>query len=426
MSVEIISGLQRKLTFHIAKNTVLELVAQELRKYSKIAKAPGFRPGKVPMPLIEKMYGTKAYEDALNTSIQQKFTALVKENQLELADYPKFDMTSSEKEEFILAATFEIMPQVMLGTLDNIEIEKPSCSLNDTNIADTIEILRKQKAQYIVDDTKTATNNDQVNIDFTGTINDATFDGSTATNYSFILGQKVMLDEFENAIMGHKTGDTVVAKVTFPNNYQAQELQNKHAVFNIKLNSVAIQNLPDMNEEFIKSLGVPGGTLDALNNAIKTSMQHEIKKRVYDRLKENVFNALMQSSPLEVPHKLVDDEIHRMMDHAKKNIPADQAHTINHGTFENMAKRFVTIRMLIQEFIKQHNITVNDADIKLLITEMATVYDDPEEYIKHYYSHPHLLDNARAMALENKVIDTILKLSKVKDVVINYTDLMLR
>jgi len=208
---------------------VQSLVKDELKKYAKDAKVQGFRPGKAPAKVVEQMYGGKAYEDALNNQLNKKFVDLVVEHKLNLAGYPKFDLTNSEGEDFIFAAIFEVMPEIKIGDLSTQEIEKPVCKLTEEHIDKTIDMLRKQRATY-TSVTKSAANDDKVEIDFVGTVDGVEFEGGKAENYPFTLGQGAMLPEFEAGILGMNIGETKEVVVNFPQEYHAENLKGKKSV----------------------------------------------------------------------------------------------------------------------------------------------------------------------------------------------------
>ncbi|MDQ5921081.1 MAG: Trigger factor [Pseudomonadota bacterium] len=428
MSIEVLQGLERKIIFSIKKSDVDSSVNDELKKYAKTAKIQGFRPGKVPTNIVKQMYGGSAYEESLNKHINKKFVELVEEYKLDLAGYPKFDLASSEGDEFLFSATFEIMPEVKLNDLSTVEIEKPDYTLSDADVEHTLLSLRKQRASYLANHEKIAENEDKVTIDFVGTVDGVEFAGGKAQDYKFTLGQKRMLPEFEAGILGHKVGETVTVDVTFPEDYHAKELSGKKAVFKITVKDLEVIQLPELNEEFIKSIGVDEGTEDALKQEIKTNLANEIKKRLHGKTRENVLAALNKSNPLEAPHQLVHDEIHHMMDRTKENMkrqgyPEDQI-KLTHDMFKQDAKLMVTTRLLVQEFIKQNEIKVNDEEVKSVVLEMASMYDDPTEYVAWYYQDQDRLNNARAIAMENKVIAQILDKATVKSVAANYEELM--
>lgn len=427
MSIEVVQGLERKVTFTIKKDVVQESVKQELGKYAKKAKVQGFRPGKVPANIVEQMYGGSAYEDSLNNHIQKKFSEVVIEHKLALAGHPKYDLTSSEGEEFIFAATFEVMPEIKLADLSNLEIEKPKCELTDENIEQTIKVLRKQKATY-VDSDKAAANDDKVKIDFAGTIEGNPFEGGSANDYEFVLGQNMMLPEFEAGILGLKASEEKLVNVKFPENYHAEEFRNKDAVFKITLKSVQNEVLPELTEEFIKNIGVADGSESTLRTEIKNNLGREITRRLNIKLRENVLNALAVANPIDAPHSIVHDEIHRMMENTEANMKqrgykVDQI-KLTHDMFAADAKRLVTLRLLIQELIKDAKLTVNEADVKAIVTDLAANYDDTEEYVKWYYSDKTRVNNAEAIAMENKVTTHITDQAKVKEVNVDYNQLM--
>lgn len=427
MSIEVVKGLERKVTFTIKKDAVQASVQEELKKYSKKAKIQGFRPGKAPANVVEKMYGGNAYEDSLNNHIQNKFSEVVVEHKIAVASHPKYDLTSSEGEEFIFAATFEVMPEIKLNDLSKLEIEKPKCELTDENIEQTIKILRKQRATY-TDSNKAAANDNKVKIDFAGTIDGKEFQGGSANDYEFVLGQKQMLPEFEAGILGLNIGESKDVNVKFPENYHAEEFRNKDAIFKITVKAVQNEVLPELDAEFLQSVGVKDGTEATLRIEIKDNLGREINRRLNIKLRENVLNALLIANPIDVPHSIVHDEIHRMMDNTKENMKQrgykEEQIKLTHDMFSTDAKRMVTLRLLIQELIRETKLTVNEAEVKVIVTDLASSYDDAEEYIKWYYSDKARVNNAEAIAMENKVTKHITDCAKVKEVDVDYEKLM--
>lgn len=428
MSVEMLEGLKRKLTFGIKKDDVQASAKAELKKYAKTAKMQGFRPGKVPANIVEQMYGSQAFEESLNQHINQQFRNLIIEHKINIASSPEFDLTNSEGEEFIFAAIFEVMPEVIIGDLANAEIEQPQCEINDEIIEKTLLNLRKKKATYLTNPEKIAENNDQVTIDFVGTIDGAEFEGGSSQNYTFVLGQGKMLPEFEAGILGCKISEIINVPVTFPEGYHAQALQGKQAIFKITINNIEVEQLPPLDEEFVKSLGIDEGTETKLREEVLTNLEREIKRRLHIKTRENALKKLNECSPLEVPHQLVHDEIHHMMDKTKEYMQKqgyqNQQINLTHDMFEKDAKLMVTTRLLVQEFIRQNELKINDDDVKAVVLDMAALYEDKEEYVNWYYADESRINNARAIAMENKVIDKILEKSITKPVAIDFDELI--
>src|SRR6185437_461406 len=427
MSIEVLKGLERKVTFTIKKDEVQAMVNTELKKYAKKAKIQGFRPGKAPQNIVEQMYGGQAYEDSLNDQINKKFGDYIDQNKVEIVGYPKFDLTQSEGEEFVFAAVFEVMPEIKIGDLTSKEVVKPTCKLTDEAVQKTIDTLRSQRATYTEED-KIAENSDKVTIDFVGTVDGVEFDGGKGSDYPFVLGQNMMLPDFEAGIIGLKAGQSKEVTVAFPDNYHAENLKGKKAVFNISLKNVAKQQLPELTEDFIKSLGVHDGSSTSLTKEIKENLEREVNRRLHAKLRDNILNALFTSTPIDAPQAMVHDEIHRMMKQTEENMkkqgyPAEKI-KLTHEMFTHDAKRFVTLRLLVQEYIKENSLTVDDAEVKAYVNDMASMYDDPAEYVNWYYQDKIRVATARAIAMENKVIDSIVSKVKVKEQEANYEELM--
>jgi trigger factor len=427
MSIEVLKGLERKVTFTIKKDDVQALVNTELKKYAKKAKVQGFRPGKAPQNVVEQMYGGQAYEDSLNNKINEKFGAIVDENKVNIVGYPKFDLTNSEGEEFAFAAIFEVMPEIKIGDLSSQAVVKPTCTVTDETVQKTIETLCKQRATY-TDEDKAAESGDKVTVDFVGTVDGVEFDGGKGSNYPFVLGQNMMLPDFEAGIIGLKAGQSKEVTVLFPENYHAENLKGKNAKFNISVKNVARQQLPELTEDFIKSLGVNDGTVATLTKEIKENLVREVNRRLRVKLRDNILNALSTATPIDAPSAMVHDEIHRMMKSTEDNMkkqgyPADKI-KLTHEMFSQDAKRFVTLRLLVQEYIKENTLKVSDDEVKATVTEMSTMYDEPEKYIDWYYQDKSRVNTAQAITMENKVIDSIESKVKIQEKEANYEELM--
>ncbi len=426
-SVEMVSALQRKVSFNVSKESVNGQVAEQLKKYAKQAKVPGFRPGKAPKHIVEQMYGGKAYEDALNEQLNKKFVDQLVEHKLNIVGYPKFDLTSSEGEDFVFDAVFEVLPEVKLGDLATKEINKPVCTLTDKDVDTTIDILRKQRATHNESD-EAAENGDKVTIDFLGKVDGVEFDGGKAEDYPFVLGQGWMLPDFEAGVQGMKKGESKEVNVNFPETYHAENLKGKTAVFTITVKSVAKQQLPELTPDFVQSLGVTDGTEESLRKEIKENLQREVERRLKIKARDNALQALAEVSPLEVPGALVHDEIHHMMHNAEENMKKQgykpEQINLTHEMFEKDAKNMVTLRLLVQEFIKENNIAASDEEVKKVVEDMASMYEDPTDYVAWYYQDNARVNNAKAMAVEQKVTDTIYSKAQVKEQVLSYEDIM--
>jgi len=427
MSLENTSAISRKLTFNIAKSDVQASSAPKLNDYAKKAKVQGFRQGKVPRAMVEQMYGATAYEEALNDQINKKFTELVIEHKLQIAGQPTFDLINNgEGEEFVFTAVFDVYPEVKLGDLSAQSVEKLSCTISDEDVTKTIDSLRKQHATYVLHPGK-AENGHQVTIDFTGSIDGVLFDGGSATDYPFVLGQGYMLPDFETGVLGMLAGDSKDIVVKFPDSYHATNLAGKNADFKLVLKEVKSAELPELTEEFIVKLGVTGNEAK-LRTEVKENLQREVSRRCEVKTRDNALDALFTATPLEVPKSLVHDEVHSMMHHTEQNMksqgyPADKI-KLTHEMFEKDAKRMVALRLLVSELIKEEKLTANDDDAKVIVSEMSHMYDDETEYMTWYFEDKTRVEQARAMAMEKKVTSYILTKTQNKETTISYEDAM--
>ena len=427
MSVEVLSGLERKLDFTIPKESVQVMVKERLKKHGKTAKMQGFRPGKVPANIVEQMYGQQAFEEALNAKLEKQFIELIMEHKINLVGFPKFDLNTSDENGFNFTAFFEVMPEVTLGDLSTMEVEKPVCDFTDAHVEKTIEILRKQRVTY-EDGTGPVEDGDRVVIDFVGTIDGVEFDGGKSENYPFVVGQKQMLADFENGVLGLKPSETVVVDVKFPEEYHAENLKGKTAQFSITLKSVSKSVLPELTEEFIKGLGVTSGDIATLYTEIKENLGNEVERRIATRLRAKVLDALNNFISFEIPKTMVDDEIENMM-HSTEHRAKEQGYKSNQinltrEMFIGDATRLVKLRLIIQTFIKNNVVEVNEAEIKQVVVDMAKLYEDANEYVAWYYQDKERVDQARAIAMEHKVTGMILAQAKCKDVPVSYEELM--
>ena len=430
MTLEILDSIKRKVTFTIKKQEIDKSSQEELKKYAKNAKIDGFRKGKVPTNILEQMYGGSAFEDSLNNHINKAFSKIVIENKLNVVSTPEFDLINKDDknaEEFIFSAQFEILPEIVIGDLSQQEIIKFECNITEDVVNNVIESLRKQKSEY-KESNKAAQNDYQVNINFVGTVDGIEFEGGKADNYTFILGQGKMLPDFENGINGMLPNETKDINVQFPEDYNSENLKGKIAIFKITLNTVKEHILPELNADFIQSIGVNSGNIDDLKKEISNNLNFEINRRIKIKLRDATFEALNKATPIEVPYTLVHDEIHHMMDNTKKNLKQrgykDNEINLTHEMFISDARKMVTYRLLIQKFIKDNEVVVNDDEIRSIIEEQAEMYDDKEEYIKWYYADKKLVEQAKFMALENKVVDIIVSKAKLSTNIISYDDLM--
>jgi trigger factor len=425
VSVEATSGLERQLTVTVPAERVDNDVNKQVAQQARTRRMDGFRPGKVPPKVIKRMYGEAIRYDVLNRVVQESFFEAVQEQSLQPAGTPSIEFKNDkEGEDFSFTATFEIYPEIELKDLSGVEIEKQSAEIKKADIAKMIETLQKQQAGW--KDTKgMAKDGFKVNLDFEGFVDGEAFEGGKAEGQDLVLGSGQMIPGFEAGIEGHKKGEEFDIEVTFPEEYQAENLKGKQATFKIKLNSVEKPELPELNEEFFAKFGVEAADQAAFEEEVSKNMAREMNQALKNKLKTQVFDALIAANEIDVPAALVEDEIKNLAQQAVQqfggNAQIDPS-TLPKELFEDQAKRRVTIGLLVQEVIKANELQPEDARVDAMLAEVADSYQDPQEVIEYYKSNQEMLNQVRSLVLEEQVVDQLLSSAKVNEVEVSYED----
>jgi trigger factor len=292
-------------------------IKKRLSRLARTAKIAGFRPGKVPLKMIAQQYGPQVRMEVLNDAVNDTFVDLVQKENLRVAGYPQIEPIpgSTDQTRFEYTATFEVYPDVVIGDLSGIRIERPVAEVTPADIERTIDILRKQRISF-APATRPATKDDRVTVDFTGTIDGVEFPGGQAKDLAITVGEGRMLPEFEAALVGVVAGDNKAFELTFPQNYHGKEVAGKTAVFSMNVKAVSEARLPPVDAEFALAYGVAGGDLDKLHEEIGANLKIELKRRMIARVRDQVMDALRKSTPVPAPQSLVEMDIQRQMQQA--------------------------------------------------------------------------------------------------------------
>ncbi len=421
------SSLERRIDVTVPVAQFNKEVEKRLQRLAHTVKLHGFRPGKVPLKVVAKQFGDQVRQEVLESELETRFVSAVKEKSLKVAGFPRFEANKEEtgSESLVYGAVFEVYPEVTLGDMAKAKIERPVFEVSDADVDRTLETLRKQRAVFEPVD-RAAESGDKVDIDFAGKIGKEPFEGGSAKGTQVLLGQGSMLEDFEAAIIGMKTGETKSAKVTFPKDYHGKDVAGKKAVFEITLNRVEAPKLPEFDEEFAKSLGV--SSMDEVRKEVLDNLKREVKRRIQGRLKDQVMQSLLDSTKVELPRSLVEMEVHRLVDQARGDLEARGIKTkdmpIPREMFEDQAKRRVNLGLILAELVKVHALHAKPEQIRAVIEEFAQHYEHPEEVIRWHYAEPSRLNDAESFALEENVVDWALGLAKVEDKAVTFDELM--
>lgn len=426
VSVETTQGLERRLTITVPSENVETEVKKRLQQLSKTQRIDGFRPGKVPVSIIKKRYGTAVLQEVAGELMQRNYIEAIVSEKINPAGAPSFAPKTLETgKDLEFEATFEVYPEVELQGLDKIAVEKPAVEVKDEDLENMLETLRKQHASWKESDDK-AGENDRVTIDFVGTIDGEEFEGGKAEDFPLELGQGRMIQGFEDNIVGKKAGEKVVADVTFPEEYHAENLKGKAAQFTITVKKVEVQELPELNDEFAKLFGITEGGVDALKEEVKKNMSRELDQAVKAKVKEQAIEGLLEQNEVDVPKALVEQEIDALRKQAAQRFGGDANNMpeLPAELFQEQAIKRVKTGLLLGEVIKANEIEADDAKVEELINTMASAYEDPSEVVEYYKSNDQLMQQMRNVAMEEQAIDALLANAKVTDVETAFDDIM--
>ncbi|ENO8808581.1 trigger factor [Photobacterium damselae] len=426
VTVETTEGLERQLTITVPAANIEDAVTAELKKIAKNRRFDGFRPGKAPLKMVAKMFGASVRQDILGEVMQRHFIEAIIKEQINPAGAPTFTpVEMAEGQDLVFKATFEVFPEIALQGLDKVVVEKPVVEVTEADVDNMIETLRKQQATWTEVDAP-AVADSRVTIDFEGTIDGEAFDGGKAEGFALAMGQGRMIPGFEDGIVGKKAGEEFNIEVTFPEEYHAENLKGKAAVFAIKLSKVEAQELPELTEEFVAKFGIENGSVDALKAEVRKNMERELKQAVKGRIKEQAINGLIEQNDIAVPAALIDQEINVLRQQAAQRFGgnAQNMPELPRELFEEQAKRRVVVGLLLGEVIKSEELKADEERVKAIIAEMASAYEDPTEVVAYYEGNEQLMNNMRNIALEEQAIDAIVAKAQVSNKEVGFNDLM--
>jgi trigger factor len=423
VSVENTSALERRMTIGVPAERIEAEVNKRLQQTARNAKIPGFRPGKVPMSVIRQRYEADARQEALGNVIQASFYEAVTEQKLNPAGAPAVEPKVVEKgKDLEYIATFEVFPEFDVAGFESIAVERLSAEVADSDLDNMLVILRKQNVRYETVE-RAAQNEDQLNIDFVGTIDGEAFSGGSATGTQLVLGSGRMIPGFEDGLVGASAGEERVLNLTFPEDYQNLDLAKKEAVFTVTVNSVAEPQLPELNEAFFAQFGIKETGLDGFRAEVRKNMDRELRQAIKTKIKNQIMDGLVAGNPIEVPKALLSNEVDRLRVQAVQqfggNIKPDQ---LPAELFEEQAKRRVVLGLIVAEVVKQNDLKPDEARVRSMIQEMASAYQEPEQVVSWYYKNDEQLNEVRSVVLEEQVVDTVLQKASVTDKAVSYEE----
>lgn len=431
VTVETLEKLERKITLSLPLAAIQSEVEARLKKVARTVKMDGFRPGKVPMNVVAQRYGYSVQYEVLNDKVGEEFAKAVQEAGLRVAGQPRISEKEGAAEgQAEFEAIFEVFPEVKIVDLTGVEVEKLTADVDDAAIERTLDILRKQRRTFAVRAAdEAAVDGDRVTVDFEGKIDGEAFAGGKAEDFQFLVGEGQMLKEFEDAVRGMKVGESKTFPLAFPEDYHGKDVAGKTADFLVTVKKLEAANLPEVNEAFVKSLGIADGSVEALRADIKKNLEREVKFRLQARNKQAVMDALLSVAELDLPKAAVQSEVARLMQAAREDLKqrgikdADKAE-IPEDIFLPQAERRVRLGLVVAELVKANNLEATPEQLKAHVDELAASYEKPEDVVRWYFGDRQRLAEVEAVVIENNVTEFVLGKAKVNDKAVSFEELM--
>ena len=424
VSVETTGNIERKLSIVIPADRVDSEVETRLKSMRGRVKIDGFRPGKVPMSVVSQQYGDSVYQEVVGELFQSTFYEAAEQEKLKVAGMPKIEATVLEPgKDLEYNATFDVYPEFKIGDISKMEVTKPEVKLVAADVNEMIDTLRKQQQDW-KEVKRAAKKGDLVVVDFNGTLDGEEFEGGKAEDFSIELGAGRMLQDFEDALTGMKSGAEKDADVNFPEDYPEESLKGKIAQFNLIVKTVSAPQLPEVDEEFIKKFGVEDGTEKSFKAEIKSNMQREAEQRVKSRIKQSVMEGLHDLHEIDLPTALVDDEVKQVRNEMAQNSQGADLSSLPDDMFRDQASRRVKLGLIVGEIITTNKLEKDQAKVDSMLNSLAESYEDPQALIEYYRSDQQAMQTIEAAVMEEMIVDWVLETAKVKEEKVKFTELM--
>jgi trigger factor len=425
VSIETLTGLERRMRVQVPAGRIEEKVRDRLLSVGRTAKIKGFRPGKIPNRVIRQRYGGQVRQEVLQELLQTSYSEAIAQQNLQPAGGPKIEPESLDQgQDLAYTAIFEVYPEFEIKGLDKLEVETPNAEITDSDINSMIENLRKQRGTW-ESVKRPAADGDRVMINFEGKLKGEVFEGGSGENVAVVLGSDNMFADFEKNLLGISAGESKEFKLKFPKDYYQKNLAGQKVAFSIEAKEVTEQKLPEIDEQFINSMGITTGSEKDFRRDVRENMERQIEVKRRAELKRQVMESLLASNPVELPIVLVEQETRSLQQDAMRQFgikelkdapPAD--------TFREASERRVRLGLLMTAILRDNKLEVEKGLVESKIRELCDPYDKPEEMRKIYYQDPQLLSQVKNMVLEERVVEWLLSKATRRDKSVTFMELM--
>jgi trigger factor len=402
VSLENTGGLGRRLKVQVPAARVDDEVTSRLQSMTRTVRLDGFRPGKVPMRVVQQKFGHQVRAEVLQQVLNSTLQEALAQESIRPAGEPRIEPIDSQPgEPFEYVATFEVFPELTGPINYGFKVDRPVVDIKESDITEMLENLRKQRATWTAVE-RAAQPGDQVTIDFEGSIDGEPFAGNKAENMPLVLGSNSMIPGFEEQLNGVSAGDEKSIELTFPEDYPATGIAGKTAIFKVRIHQVSAMELPELNDDFARAFGISEGGMDALISEITGNMQRELKGLIASSLKSQVFAGLLENNPVEVPQQLIETESLELR--GRKGSAAGDA-----AALQAEAERRVKLGVIVSEIVKQNQIQLDPERVREVVDNIAASYEKPEEVVQWYYGNQEMLSGVQSAVIEDQAVEWIIE-----------------
>ena len=420
------ADINQSLDIVVPKKDIEDQVLSKLKTAQKDSKLKGFRKGKAPMDVVTSIYGPEIRQDVLWDLASKTFSKLAQEKDLKIVSRPNLMPEKIEEgKDAKFKATFEVYPEVKLSKMSKISYTNFLCEISEEDLDNTVTNLQKRLSQWEPTD-QISKDGDQIKINFVGTIEGEVFEGGTANDFTVEIGSKSMISGFEDGLIGLKKGDKKTLELTFPEDYGKSDLAGKPVNFDTEVNEVLSSKLPELNEEFFKSTGIEADGIETFKKEVRTKLEEDLVNILNGKIKQSLFDALLEANEFEVPSSMIDSEVSNMKQDTARRMGMDpkdmNPDLFPDETFTGEATKRVKVGILLNKIIEDRELKPDADKVKEIIEERAKNYKDPQQVINYFYSDDEQLRNIESISLEEQVVDSIKLEAKSSDENVSYED----
>ncbi|PID41541.1 MAG: trigger factor [Proteobacteria bacterium] len=426
VSVEATSSIERRMTIEVPAEQVEKEVASRLQSTAKTVRLDGFRPGKVPLRIVQRKFGESVRQEVLGEVMRNSFVDALEQEKISPVGHPRFEPKQVEQGKNLeFVAVVEVFPELELNDFSGIEVEKPVSEVTSEDVDKMMDILLRQQAESEEVD-RQSEDRDTITVDYKGSIDGEEFEGGSAEGAKIVLGSGQMIPGFEDGLVGVKAGDEVTLTVSFPEDYHAENLRGKEAKFETRVHKVESPVLPELNEEFFGKY-VPGCSSESdFKSEIEKNMKRELRQAIQNKVKQSIVDQLIAANEILVPQAMISQEIDRLKQQAMQQFggmsgqmkPEDLPSEL----FKGQAETRIKTGLIFNEIISSNGLKADEEKVREKIEEIASTYEDPEQVISHYENTPEQKSQIEAVVLEDSVIEFMLDKIKVTEKPVSYEE----